>query len=209
MKHLVFALLVFFITFNANANEQKELEVMHIFKQYFLDWGIDIEKDYHRLSKKNKLRVDTLPIIAHWVVYWTEHFENNEGKFGGKLPNYQYNHLLVAVVITVETGCNPKRRGSKKGEVGLMQIHGPALAGYAKKHVLKEPELGIKLGVQWLAHQTTLCYQNPQKWRMWHWTKPLSVYGAGKKALLGKGKCKSIRSAKRRIRIMRRYQRKM
>ena len=180
------------------AEDYKIKEVLQTWKLYFKKWGID---------KPKPKRTKDYTSYAIAVKKWTEYYESNEGIFGGKLPKWDKNHILVAVIIYKETGIRSDQIGDL-GEVGLMQVWGSALTEnkttnrkeykQQKQKVIKNPELGIRLGTQWLAHTTTLC-KTPEKWNDWSWLKPLTQYGAGPKAKVN-GKCQVYSFARKRVR---------
>jgi soluble lytic murein transglycosylase-like protein len=175
----------------------KEQEVLDVWKMYFHDWGIEYPKRKRSRSYRE---------YAKWIVKWVNYYETFEGAFGGRLPMFEDNHILVAVIIQKETGIDHTRRG-RLGEVGLMQVWGEAQQGYPSKQILENPEIGIILGIQWLAYTTTLC-KNPGTWTARTWLKPLTQYIAGPKASV-KGKCKIFGVARRRVNKVVKYRRRI
>lgn len=172
---------------NFRSDNKREQEVLKAWRMYFNEWGIE---------KPSEKRTKDYREYAKHIVKWVGYYEKNEGVFGGKLPAFEDNHILIAVIIQKETGIYSHRRGPR-GEVGLMQVWDIAQGDYTVKQILEKPELGVMLGIQWLAYSTTRCRQ-PKKWKATSWLKPLTQYGAGPKATVN-GKCEVFSFARRRV----------
>ncbi len=138
---------------------------------------------------------------------WTEYYEQYEGSFGGRLLPYKDNHILVAVIIYRETGIQPNIIGRSHKEVGLMQVHGIPLDGFKRKEVINNPELGVHLGIQWLAYCTTRCNHGRRKPNDWHYA--LTQYGASPQAAGSGRNCKILGYARIRIRLAKKSRTKM
>jgi soluble lytic murein transglycosylase-like protein len=189
------------------SEDVREQEILQTWYWYFEEW---------EMNNPPPRRTKHLRQYAKYIIKWVDYYENNEGKFGGRLPPYKDNHLLVATMIRYETGINPNKVG-KLGEVGLMQVWGDAMTEKKplnrieykklKKEVINNPELGIRLGIQWLAYSTTRC-RPPKVWNATGWLKSLTQYGGGSKAGSG-SKCKIYRFARKRIRKVMKYRRKI
>jgi hypothetical protein len=175
---------------------KKEQEVLQVWKRYFERWGY---------KKPPVKRIKDLRKYAKWLVYWTTFYERNEGNFGGKLLLFADNHILIAVMMYKETGLQPNVVGDL-GEVGLLQVWGDALDGYRRQEVKSNPELGIRLGIQWLAYSTTRCKQPKSRPYDWRWA--LTQYGAGPKAG-SKNNCKVYRFARQRIWLAKKHRKRI
>ena len=182
---------------NFRSDDIREQEILSTWRLYFKNWGIE-----HPSPKRTK----NYRNYAKYITKWVDYFEENEGLFGGRLPKYKDNHLIVAVIIECETGIYSKRIGSR-GEVGLMQIWGKARAGHPRREIINNPELGIKLGIQWLAYSSTRC-KKKQDIKL-RWKKTLTQYGAGPKAVKSNGRCDIYSFARRRFRKTLQYRKKI
>jgi len=79
--------------------------------------------------------------------------------------------LLVAHLAYWESRWDPKARGKKRGEIGIMQVHGKAKGGYA----VGTPEGQLKAGIAWLKRARNTCGTLKGA---------LNMYGSGKCAPL-------------------------
>lgn len=136
-------------------------------------------------------------LVAKYIIL----FQNLKSNIEYKLPNDNFTHLLIAKMIYQESSVNPNVIGRSHGEVGLMQIHGKALCGYKKTEVKENSELGIFLGIRWLARAIAVCpLSDLNNWNLSSWLGPLAVYGGGEYRAKINGKCKrNWGFAKRRI----------
>ena len=139
-------------------------------------------------------------------------YQNEDTDIGGRLPKDRSTHILMAMMVTKESGLRADAVGSfPRFEVGLMQCHGKALAGYEPKVVRNNYKLGLLLGVRWFASRLPLCpvYRIPGDeviWRTADWIKPLSVYAGGHRAISKRtGKCYSFSIARERIALTELY----
>jgi len=138
-------------------------------------------------------------------------YEKEPTDIGGQLPkDGRDTHLLLATMITKESSVTSDAVG-KMGEVGLLQIHGQALAGYKSELVRQNPKLGILLGVRWFAYQTSACkpHRIPadnEGWRLDDWLGPLSAYAGGPNAINRKtGECYVFQLAINRVGLTKLY----
>lgn len=122
------------------------------------------------------------------------------------LPNGRYLHILFAHLIYKESSVNPNVIGKTwRKEVGLMQLHGVALAGHTKKEVRNNPDLGVWLGVRWLAIEYTDC-KLPDNYSIDHWRGPLALYGSTPKKVKKNGVCSTrFNFANKRVRSVKNY----
>ena len=126
---------------------------------------------------------------------------------GTDLYKYTDIHLIIAAMVMKESGVNPKVKGKKRGETGLLQVHGTAQGGYKKKLIRNNPHLGLYLGMKWLSTQIKYCpcFDKPHKDHFDRWLGVITVYMAG----VSKGKrgrqCKVFNGARKRIRLARKY----
>lgn len=128
----------------------------------------------------------------------------------GKIPKHRNVHLLVGTMMTIESSVTFDVVGpAPRFEVGMLQLHGRALAGFKRDKVKKNPQLGVLLGVRWLAAQIPVCYPDGTDQETWtdeSWLGPLSVYQAGEKVAVAKnGKCHRLSVAKKRVRLTKMY----
>jgi len=132
-------------------------------------------------------------------------YQNEEADNGGRLPRHPNTHILIGVMIKLESSVRPEVVGRSHGEVGLMQVHGKALAGYAPEYVQKRPNLGVLLGVRWFASRIPICYPDgfdDHEWTNADWMGPLSVYAAGERGMKEIGHCWKIKVARARHDMM-------
>ena len=142
---------------------------------------------------------------ARYIVDAVRLYQVKETSHGGKLPMGSNVHLIVAAMAIHETSVRHWIVGHKKGEVGLLQIHGDALLKYTPEEVKNNPKLGIKLGVRWLAYHTQFCTPNPND-NMDLWAETLSLYGAGiKRGMNPDGTCRRIWMARKRVKTAKKY----
>jgi hypothetical protein len=156
----------------------------------------------------NDSRWQMIPIHAKELADAIITYQNEPTDIGGRLPKHRTTHILMAVMVTKESSLRHKAKGGL-GEVGLMQIHGRALAGYNPNVVRHNSRLGVTLGVRWFAAQMDKCkgYEKPREnWRTNDWIQPLSLYAGGPNAISKKtGHCKRFRIAKERINLTKLY----
>ncbi|MHA2068559.1 MAG: hypothetical protein ACXABY_29710 [Candidatus Thorarchaeota archaeon] len=129
------------------------------------------------------------------------------------LPSHRSSHILMAVVAFNESRLWPRTVGKKRREVGLFQCHGRCLAGYTRKQVRNDAQLGVDLGVRWMTIMIAECpssrrkmKKRPDKWNSRDWLKPLTVYGSGiPTAQEPNGTCKVFSFARWRVHKVRTY----
>lgn len=132
---------------------------------------------------------------------------------GGRMPGGKDDHLMVAYMVAKESSVTYDAVGTSHGEVGLLQIHGRALAGYSPDKVQHNPKLGLLLGVRWLASQIPKCQQEGSgsvygdefAWETSDWIGPLSLYAGGPNGRNRDGSCARFQSMKERIDAVRMY----
>jgi hypothetical protein len=139
-------------------------------------------------------------------------YEQIPTDIGGQLPVSNDTHILLATLITKESSVTADVVGpAPRFEVGLMQLHGVALAGYDPEVVRNNPKVGVMLGVRWFAYQTSLCKptripSDNDGWRLEDWIGPISAYAGGPNAINKRtGKCYSFGLAKDRVALTRLY----
>ena len=147
---------------------------------------------------------------AEYLADYILMYENAPTDIGGQLPISKDTHVLLATMITKESSVTADVVG-KMGEVGLMQLHGVALAGYDPQVVRNNPKVGVMLGVRWFAYQASLCKptripSDNDGWRLDDWLGPVSSYAGGPNAINKKtGKCYSFQLARDRVALTRLY----
>jgi hypothetical protein len=168
-------------------------------------WEIFFDDDR---APKNDPRREHFFEYAEYLVNAVLMYQNTPTDLGGILPRHRNTHLLLAQMITKESSVIPSVRG-KRGEVCLLQIHGPGpLVGHKKKQVSENPKLCLLLGTRWLASRLPKCFPNgvPEDWSDEDWLGPLSLYAGGGKAYDNKKRrCKKFGVAKERIEKMKYY----
>jgi len=138
-------------------------------------------------------------------------YQNNPTDIGGQLPKDRNIHILMAVIVTKESSIVHNAVGAApRFEVGLMQIHGVALAGYNPDLVQHSSRLGLLLGVRWFAAQMDDCkiHRIPgdnQEWRVDDLVGPMSVYAGGSKAIKKNGTCFRYKVARERVNLTKLY----
>jgi len=160
--------------------------------------------DDQSMRKSNRRRKE-FPRLAEYLVDAVRLYQENKTDIGGQLPKDKNTHLVVATMVVLEIAVRPEVIGRSHGEVGLIQIHGKAaLNGYTKHEVIRNPKLGLLLGVRWLAFHTQYCHS--KKRGIDKWAQPLSLYGAGLSGGRKKnGQCKEISVARKRVRLTKFY----
>lgn len=128
-------------------------------------------------------------------------YQDEPTDIGGQLPGGRDDHLVVAYMVARESSVTYDVVGAM-GEVGLGQLHGVALAGYAPEVVQHNPRLGLLLMVRWLASQLPKC-PSPDlydmAWSTDDWVAPLSLYAGGHRAIKADGTCARFSSMQERI----------
>lgn len=138
------------------------------------------------------------------VVYYYQH---NKTDLGGILPKGDETYLFFAMMVAKETAVIPTKRG-KIGEVGLIQVHGPAQNGWTIREILDDPRKGLIAGVKWMTSKFKTCRKNVDyyNWETPDWQYPLSIYAAGEgNGRVRKGNCTTIRVAIQRVNLLQRY----
>jgi hypothetical protein len=176
-------------------------EVVEVWEMFFDDEG----------AKWNDPRRARFEDHANDLVDMVIMYQNHPTDIGGQLPCHINDHILVATLVTKESSVTYNVVGRSHQEVGLLQVHGKALAGYSRETVKHNPRLGLMLGTRWLASQIQECpihrvEGDNTKWRDSDWFGPLSVYAGGYKAKNRKtGKCYTYRIAKERVSLTKLY----
>lgn len=176
-------------------------EIIQVWTMFFDDEAASI----------NDPRRNTFEEYAEYLADAITMYENQPTDIGGQLPkDGQDTHLLLATMITKESSVTSDVIG-KMGEVGLLQIHGQALAGYNAEVVRNNPKLGVLLGVRWFAYQTSACKPHriatdDEAWRLEDWLGPLSAYAGGPNAINRKtGGCYTFQLAVNRVNLTKLY----
>ncbi|MCK4792578.1 MAG: hypothetical protein KAV87_53105 [Desulfobacteraceae bacterium] len=140
-------------------------------------------------------------------------FQDRPTAIGGQLPKSNNLHALIATMVTFESSVTSGVIGmyKNKREVGLMQVHGKALAGFTREQVVSNPKLGLLLGIRWLAAQIPTCYPHgaPDYFSYEDWLGPLSVYAGGPNAIRGNGSCKRFDISRKRVNRMMMYEKRI
>jgi hypothetical protein len=123
---------------------------------------------------------------ASWLVDAIRDYQSEKNNTELKLPNYRYLHLLIAYIVYKESSVNPNVIGNRFGEVGFLQLHGVSLNGYLPEVIIETPQLGMQLGIRWLAYTYNQCGKLDNT--LDSWLGPLALYAAGPKAKTN-GKC--------------------
>jgi hypothetical protein len=147
---------------------------------------------------------------AEYLVQAVLMYQEVPTDIGGKLPKDRNTHLVAAQIVTMESSMRPGVVGVR-GEVGLMQVmpRGPAMAGYSTSRVKKTPEIGIRLGVRWLAYSVGKCVGDVDEWSDDDWLGPLSFYSGGSRAVRKNGTCCVFGIAKRRLEDVLNYRKRI
>jgi hypothetical protein len=179
-------------------------EIIGIWRLFFKDEAVKPEDP--RWSK--------IPIYAAQLTDAITIYQETETDRGGRLPVHDSTHRIMAVMVTLETALRAKiQRKSRQREVGLMQVHGHALAGYSRARVRRTPFLGLLLGARWVAVSINECLPDgfdDQSWELTSWFGPLSAYGAGSgKAKRDDGTCKTFPIAIARVNLVRMYMKRI
>lgn len=184
-------------------NEEMISEIIEVWELFFKDANVG-RKDPRRKRFHE---------FASYLAQAIRIYQNQEITINGRkarLPKDKNIHILLAVLITKESSVKYDVVGtSPRFEVGLMQVWGVALNGYDKETVKQNPELGILLGVRWIAYMTSLCKpyrvgQDKEEWRTTDWLGPLTMYGAKpSKVWIDKKKktCRIFPFARKRIKL--------
>jgi len=182
-----------------NDRETRISQVIQVWNMFLQDNNMS-KKDPRRLRFKE---------FAGYTIDAIETYERNPTDIGGQLPSNVNSHILVASMITKESSVDSTVVGKTHNEVGLLQIHGLALAGHDPEVVRNNPSLGVLLGVRWLAVQIGTCINlegYPKQWTDGSWLGPLSVYGSGPQAIdKEKKRCREFGFAKERIALSKFY----
>jgi len=165
--------------------ERMAEEISWTWKTIFDDLGVS-------KGDKRRAKFDTYAKMLARNTKLFQDLNTDLGLIDYRLPYNKYNHILLAVLIYEESSVNPKVKGRSHGEVGFMQLHGAALQGYRKAEVQKDPELGLFLGIRWLARAITICgfdYAIIDSWDLNDFKGPLAVYNGGDHRAMTNGKC--------------------
>lgn len=186
------------------ANPAREVMIRDIIGIWKLAFRDDRAKPKDKRRKRFRKYAEYLADAV--LMYQEEPVEVN-GRMV-QLPKHRSSHLIMAYVAFKESSLRPRIVGKTKWrEVGMMQLHGRALAGYSKKQVRYNTQLGIELGVRWATAMLYECpaskwkiKRRPHKWKNYDWLRPLTMYGAGPgRALKPNGRCKVFDFARRRV----------
>jgi hypothetical protein len=159
----------------------------------------------------NDSRWKMLPVYAEELADIIIMYQNQPTDIGGQLPKERAIHILMAVNVTKESSIYPHIVGSEpRNEVGLMQTHGVALAGYNPAIVQRNSRLGLLLGVRWYASRIDKCkvHRIPgdnKAWRLEDMIGPQTIYQAGSKAQRKDGTCQSYKEARERVDLTKLY----
>jgi hypothetical protein len=172
---------------------RKVQEVVSLWELFFEDEG----------ASRHDPRRNNFHEYAEYLVEAVEMYTENPTDIDGQLPKHRNVHVLLAYMVTRESSVTADAEGPL-GEVGLLQIHGLALAGYSKEKVKNNPKLGLLLGVRWLASRLPKCPKSKDLfgvgWDDWDWVRPLSLYAGGFRARNKRtGQCKEFDVAKQRV----------
>lgn len=125
--------------------------------------------------------------VAKWVIRCqdkdvTLNIEGKEITLPNRLPKHRSTHIMIATLITKESSVRANVIGAApRFEVGLMQVWSTALQGYRREEVKKNPELGVMLGVEWVALSISQCESRhvwDKDWNINDWKKPITIYGS-------------------------------
>jgi len=195
---------------NAGVYEKPKLETMDrdvMIDEITMVWEMFFEDGGASATDPRRLRFHE---FAGYLADAVLMYQRNPTEIGGQLPVHKNVHILLAVKITKESSVTHDVVGPQS-EVGLLQIHGVALAGYDPEIVKHNPKLGLMLGVRWLASRVPKCPLRRIKgddrgWDDYDWLGPLSVYAGGGKAISARtGKCYAFDIAKERVDLTRLY----
>ena len=181
------------------SKEQMVKEIVTVWEIFFSDENVP-GKDLRRnnFNKYAGMLADTI------IMY-----QNGPTNRGGMLPKHPSTHYLLATMVTKESSVNADIISmSSLREVGLLQVHGKALAGHKRNEIRDNPALGILLGVRWLTIQLHTCYPNGfdnEDWSSDMWIGPMSIYAAGNKAMKANGTCGKIKVGRQRVKLANRY----
>lgn len=147
---------------------------------------------------------------AYYLVNAVQMYQDGPTDIGGQLPKDRSTHLIAAQIVTKESALRSKVVG-RLGEVGLMQVmpRGPTIAGHRPQRVRRDPELGIRLGVRWLAYSVGRCGGDLDEWSDDDWLGPMSFYSAGGKVRRRNGSCKVLDIARERFKKTLNYRQRM
>jgi len=147
---------------------------------------------------------------AKSLVEHVKYYQDHPTSIGGQLPPGTNVYYIVASMIIHETAMKHWLIGYKRGEVGLLQIHGSwARHGNKRRKIQNDYDLGMKLGIRWLAYHTQFCRPNLTG-NINQWAETLSLYAAGRTGGMREdGQCKKISVARKRVNTAKRYLRKL
>jgi len=226
MKYLLLAIVLFITTplftcINTPILNSKKTETKLIYKEIITQptakekmitdiiavWTMFL--DDAKCNKKDPRRKD-FPIFAEELADAIIMYQDNPTDIGGQLPKEREISILLAVNVTKESSLYSNLVGADpRNEVGLMQVHGVALAGYNPKLVQENSRLGLLLGVRWFASRMNKCKTNRVSgdnvsFRIEDIIGPQTLYQAGGKALKN-GKCQKYGVARKRINLTKLY----
>lgn len=186
--------------------EETELTKEQMIDEVISIWTIFLNDDGARADDDRKKMFYT---YAEALVEKVLIYQNPDNDTGAWLPKHKTTHALLATMVTLESSVIPDVVGKSNGEVGLLQVHGKALAGYSSKKVQKSYDLGLLLGVRWLSTLMTECPETMERlesgeWTEQDWLKPLSVYAGGPNAKRN-GKCITFGVARKRVDLTKLY----
>lgn len=143
--------------------------------------------------KKSDKRRGLFDMYAESLVNKTITLQNLD-----KLPKDPYTHLIIAYKTYSESSIRNIISKNRLREVGLLQVTGKALQGHTRKEVLNNVELGLSLGIDWLATTIQECGLSLDNWSIDKWAGPLALYTVGPNKALQKGQCNTkLRVTKR------------
>jgi hypothetical protein len=162
-------------------------EIAYVWRKIFDDLGVS-------KGDKRRAKFDEYSLMLARNVYLFQDLNTDLGLIDYRLPYNQYNHILLAILIYQESSINPNVSGRSHNEVGFMQLHGAALQGHSKAEVRSDPELGLFLGIRWVARAAKVCgfnYPDYNRWNINSWNGALAVYNAGDTKAMKRGRCQT------------------
>jgi hypothetical protein len=180
-------------------------------------WSIYLKEQGFTLGEARKVQLETL---AHDLARATEKYQRvpsnwkwwRPTRVGTPLPKKADAHLVLATIAAMESKVDPQAVG-KLGEVGILQCHKWCRERYSPQEIKNNPQLGIELGVRFLAKSIDQCgirldSMVSKERQDEAWSKPVSVYGAGNNAIEN-SRCIAKQFARWRVSEMKRFRTKI
>lgn len=186
---------------------ESEIKKERMISEVVMTWDMFLDDEGAPVSDPRRAKFEE---YAQYLVDSVFLFQDRPTDIGGQLPKSDNIHFLISTMVTFESsvisGVVGKYKGNK--EVGLMQTHGKALAGFSREQVKNNPKLGLLLGVRWLAVQIHTCYPNgaPENFIHDDWIGPLSAYAGGPKGIRTDGRCRRFTKSNERVAKMMMYE---